>query len=144
MLVSPRMAESKRSWREQAGTALLVVAVVVILVLAYRVLHGMSVRAAHGEAVREILDYQRGLILFAAVLVLATAIALALLLWRLGRATLEQEIFPPAGLPKLIEAEPRRGVAAIYLGRRLRQAAVAAAVSGIAVSGAAAWFAARL
>jgi hypothetical protein len=47
--------------------------------------------------VREILDYQRGLILFAAGLVLATAIALALLLWRLGQATLAQEIFPPPG-----------------------------------------------
>jgi hypothetical protein len=94
--------------------------------------------------VREVLAYQRGLIAFAAVLVLATATTLALLLWRLGQATLKQEAFPPAGLPRLLEAEPRRGVAAIYLGQRLRQAAVAAAVSGIAVSGAAAWFAARL
>ena len=138
------MADPKTGWREHAGTALLVVAVAAILALAYHFMHGISVRAAQGGSVPEILGYQRGVILCAAVLVLATTLTLALLLWRLGEATFRQEVFPPAGLPKLIDAAPRRGVAAIYLGLHLRRAALVAALSGIALSGAAAWFASRL
>jgi len=138
------MPDPKTGWREHAGTALLVVAVAAILALAFHFLHGMSERAADGEAVSETLGTLRGVILCAAVLVLATALTLALLLWRLGQATLQQEAFPPRGLPKLIDAEPRRGVAAVYLGLRLRRAALIAALSGIVLAGGAAWFASRL
>ena len=135
---------SPNGWREHAGTLALFAIVLAVLVLAYHVLHDLSARAARGEGVSEALGYQRKLIGFSAVLVLVTATTLAALLWRLARATLRQEVFPPAGLPKLLDAKPRKGVAAIYLGRRLRVAALFSGLGGLALALAAAWYALRL
>jgi hypothetical protein len=135
---------SNARWREFAWTVALVAAVAVILWLAYLSVHDLTLRAAQGDPVAEVLADDRRLVLFAALLVLATALTLAFLLWRVGQATFTQERFPPTGLPKLLDAQPRKGVAAAYLGLRLRRAAVVAAVSGVGLAVAAAWFALRL
>ena len=130
--------------RQDAAAILLVAAVVLILVVAYQVLHGLAASAGSDDRVREVLTIQARVILVAAALVLAAATALAVVLWRLAKATLAQERFPPEGLPRMLDAEPRKGVAAIYLGRGLRRAAVASALAGLLLSLSAAWFALRL
>ena len=127
-------------WREHAATVALVAGVVGVLVLAYHVLHTLSLRAAGGEGVGEALAYQHKVMGFAAILVLVTTTTLAALLWRLGRATLAQERFPPDNVQKLLDARPRKGVAAIYLGRRLMLAAAIAALGGVGMALAAAWY----
>jgi hypothetical protein len=127
--------------RQDAATILLVIGVALALVLAYQVLRGLAVDAENGERVREVLTFQARVILVAAAVVLATASILAAMLWRLAKATLAQERFPPEGLPKLLDAQPRKGVAAIYLGRNLRRAALVSAIAGIALALSAGWFA---
>jgi hypothetical protein len=122
----------------------LVGGVLVVLGLAYSVLHGMAERAAHGESISGMLAYIRNVLMFAAALVAITALSLAHLLWRLGQATRKQERFPPEGLPKLIEAAPRKGVAAIYLGRKLSRAAQFIAAAGILLALGALWYSTRL
>jgi hypothetical protein len=121
-------------WREHAATVALVVVVVAVLALAYHVLHDLSLRAARGEGVREALDFQHRMMGYAAMLVLLTSSMLAVVLWRVGRATAAQERFPPEGVPKVLDAEPRKGVAAIYLGRRLCLAALIAGLGGLALA----------
>ena len=133
-----------QGWRQHVPTIALLAAVALVLALAWHVLDQLSAGAANADAVDSVLASQRRVIGFAAVLVLAIALALAALLWRLGQATYAQERFPPAGLPKLLDAEPRKGVAAAYLGLRLRRAAVLAALVGVAIALSAAWFALHL
>jgi len=121
-------------WREHAATVALVVVVLAVLALSYHVLHDLSLRAAHGEGVREALDLQQRMMGCAALLVLLSSSVLAAALWRVARATIAQERFPPDGVPKLLDAKPRKGVAAIYLGRRLRLAALIAGLGGLGLA----------
>ena len=127
-------------WREHAATIALFALVIAMLALAYYVMHDQSLRAAGGEGVREELDSQHKVMGVAAVLVLVTSATLAALLWRLGSATIAQERFPPDGVQRLLDARPRKGVAAIYLGRRLVLAAATAALGGVGMALAAAWY----
>ena len=111
-------ARDKGKQRELFASIALVGGVALALWAGHAVLQDMGDRAASGQ-VDQAMQFVRNLMLVAATVSIGMMLLLARLLLRIARATEAQQRFPPEGLPRWLEAEPRRGVASLYLARRL-------------------------
>jgi len=121
-----------RRRRDRYWSALLVFGVLAALWLIRTTLQDRG-EPVNLEQTLDSLRFLRNATWAGAVLVLGTGLALARLLLRVGNATRDQERFPPEGTAQLLDAAPRKGVAALYLARNLRLAGIACAILSVAL-----------
>ena len=130
---------------EVIGFLALGVTLIALLWIVQKYLHGLGERADMGGAsVTETLQKIRVIVMFSAVLVLASAAVLGRLLWKIGKAAIDQKHFPPAGVVAIDVRAQRDGEAALGVGRMLCQLGMGIAAIGVVAAAIGVMFALRL
>ena len=130
---------------EVVGFLALGVTLIALLWIVQKYLHGLGERAdMGGESVSETLQKIRIIVLLSALLVLASAAVLGRLLWKIGKAAIDQKHFPPAGVVAIDVKAQRDGEAALGVGRMLCQLGMGVGAIGVVAAAIGVMFAMRL
>jgi hypothetical protein len=130
---------------EVVGFLALAITLIALLWIVQKYLHGLGERADVGAAsVADTLAKVRLIVMFSAVLVLASAAVLGRLLWKIGKAAIDQRHFPPAGVVAIEVRSQRDGDEAMGVGRMLCQLGIAIAAIGVVAAAIGTMFALRL
>lgn len=130
---------------EVIGFLALAVTLIALLWIVQKYLHGLGERVDLGdETVTDTLAKVRVIVMLSALLVLSSATVLGRLLWKIGKAAIDQKHFPPAGVVAIDVRAQRDGEAALGVGRMLCQLGMAVAAIGVVAAAIGVTFAMRL
>lgn len=116
---------------ELVGLLALAVTLIAALWLAQHYLDGLGQTALEDTvAMSDALARGRFVILLGAALILSTAAVLGRLVWRIGKATIEQQHFPPEGIVS-VEWRSRDGAEAVRLGELFCRVGLATGAIGV-------------